>query len=934
VTPPSGSGSISQPASVQLGIVGESAVKLFFDRLGWGPLSTGKHDLGTDLFVQLRDREGVDLGIMIGVQVKTGDTWFREHTAIGERHGWWFREGDQKHRNYWADHHIPHILVIQDAKQEKQFWARLDNKTIETTDAGIRVFVPDDQQLSDECAGLWINMAAEARKLQSFEGSRWTFNITQLPQSEWPRYALLASRITAPHPNQGFEVPINWAEATALCIEADSRRWEHFAKQYDDVPSPADAQDSDNPGWRFAAAVASWTEGDSHLLESLDTTTLPPSLQVAHAVCLSLALQDRGRRHDAINLLRSHRTDREYSADQAWLAVQVGWALFDDGNIEGARSAFRESIQMHAGFPSSLVNSAIRSAGIMALFDTAPGLSGDVATTVQAYDSTLSWWRTEKVENALNRFLRRSYSRWAHDPSRTIGAADITHNDLVSAELTARIVGNRRSARYAAYLRSMANLALPQRDDTSIEDQLETLRTAGYAKELSLALKHLRNEGPLAAINAYIANIKPSGSTPTSIMADLSSIQIAGDFLPTAAAQHWVEYMSRSFTSHDGFLQKFNLDSDHRHKLLEALSGLRLHFTKQQELRIIDLTVDLPPDSPELLKNPLNAALKSLSLAVVNESEERINARIHALPEDCWIYMLLVAFRAPNSEEARSALSARIRNDTLSALSSGVSLDTLTEDEANAVIDACSRAIDRYNAEINGYSMGGVDVYRVAVQMALVGPGATRANAWNLVVTSLTSISPLQDRKTDALKLLAANAHRIPDRDREVLRQCACHGQSVAQSKKAVSAFFSTTPAGPAFAELFLELEPENEHWEQALARLLAGNQQERESGIAVLARRSGHELLLLAATRDPDTGVRLAAIRGLARRAAEDASVAAFAVPQLLAIIKSSGERAAAHVGQGINAATTHIPEVESLIEALRAHASPFLRKLAEVDL
>lgn len=923
-----------QSSEGQLGTSGESAVRLFFEDLGWGPLPTDKHDLGTDLFVQLRGDDLTDFGMMIGAQVKTGDSWFSEPTRINGRPGWWFREPDKRHLAYWADHHVPHIIVLQDAARRRRHWARLDRKTIEVAGKGIRVFVPEDQQLSTGAKSIWIEIAAEARKLQSFEGSRWTFNITQLPQSEWPRYALLASRITAPHPNQGFRNTINWAQATALCMEADSRRWEHFAEQHDDVPSPAEAQDSDDPGWKFAASVASWTEGDPQLLESLDSTALPSCLKVARAVCLSLALQDRGDRHGAIDLLRSRHTDQEHSADQAWLAVQLGWALYDDGNVEGARSAFRRSLQMHAAFPSSLVNSAIRSAGVMALFDTAPGLSGDVATAVQAYDSTLSWWRTGKVEDALNRFLRRSYSRWSHDPSKTIGAADTTHNNLVSAELTARIVGDRRSARYAAYLRSMANLALPQRDDASIEDQLDTLRTAGYSKELGLALKHLRNQGPLAAISTYIAHVMPSRATPTSIMADLASVQIAGDFLPTDGGQQWVDYVLRSFASHDAFLQKFNLNSDHRHRLLEALSGLRLHFTVQNELRIIDLAVNVPPDSSELLKNPLNAVLKALEPTVLCEKKEVISARIQSLPKKCWIYMLLVALQAPNSAEARRALSARIGSDTLAALSSGVSLDTLIEDEANAVLDACSQVIDRYDSETNGFSMGGVDVYRIAVQMALVGPDATRERAWNLVVASLAILSPLQDRKTDAIKLLAANANQIPDRHRDVLRESAYHGLNAVQSKNAASAFFPTTPAGPAFAELFLELEPESGYWEQVLARLLAGNQQERESGVAVLARRSGHELLLLAATRDSDTGVRLSAIRGLARRAAEDAATAAFAVPQLLTIIKSSGERAAAHVGQGINAATTHIPEVEPLIEALRTHASPFLRRLAATDL
>ena len=61
-----------QPENRQLGARGQSAVKLFFEDLGWGAIETsGEHDLGTDLLVQIRDGDLTDLSLMFGVQVKT-----------------------------------------------------------------------------------------------------------------------------------------------------------------------------------------------------------------------------------------------------------------------------------------------------------------------------------------------------------------------------------------------------------------------------------------------------------------------------------------------------------------------------------------------------------------------------------------------------------------------------------------------------------------------------------------------------------------------------------------------------------------------------------------------------------------------------------------------------------------------------------------------
>jgi hypothetical protein len=71
---------------------------------------------------------------------------------------------------------------LQKELASRRFWARLDRSMIESTGAGIRVFVPESQTLTDDARGIWSDMVAEARKNQSFEGARWSFDITELPE--------------------------------------------------------------------------------------------------------------------------------------------------------------------------------------------------------------------------------------------------------------------------------------------------------------------------------------------------------------------------------------------------------------------------------------------------------------------------------------------------------------------------------------------------------------------------------------------------------------------------------------------------------------------------------------------------------------------------------------------------------------------------------
>ncbi len=96
----------------QSGPQGQSEVKAEFEALGWGPLVNPEHDLGTDLYCQVRDRRRFDLGLFVGVQVKSGPSYFKEAVVAegGEVEGWWYREEDGDHFDYWIDHSIPHLI--------------------------------------------------------------------------------------------------------------------------------------------------------------------------------------------------------------------------------------------------------------------------------------------------------------------------------------------------------------------------------------------------------------------------------------------------------------------------------------------------------------------------------------------------------------------------------------------------------------------------------------------------------------------------------------------------------------------------------------------------------------------------------------------------------------------------------------------------------
>jgi len=917
----------------QIGEAGQAAVISFFNDLGWGPLPTGKHDLGTDAFVQVRADDLLDLGMMLGVQVKTGDSWFGRPAEVEGQAGWWFAEDSDKHRSYWTDHHIPHLLVLQDESRTRRHWVRLDRTTIESTGKGIKVFVPAHQVLAEGAAEEWISLVAEARKLHSFEGASWTFNIAQVPESEWPRYALLAPRIVAPHPNQGHAHDINWAEALALAVQAEHQRWDGFAEARENVPSAAEAAKSDDVGWRFAAAVYQWMNGPTDQLEYLAEADLPASLRVAHAVCVSSILEARGEPGEALELLGTLQDAEHPSIEQAWIALHRGWLLYEAGDFAGADEQVNLSVAMHNSFPSGLVNSAIRSAGIVALFDMAPFMTGDVAAVVQASDTTLSWWRNHQVENALNRYLRNSFKRWSDDGSVTFSQSDSTNNDLFSAQLSARLLGNRRSERYAAYLRAIANLSLPRGSHVKAEDQFDALRSSGYQTDLVAALNRFRRDGPLDPLSAFMSNIRPGRSTTTSIRADLESVQVAGSYLEAENAFEWLTYLLDSFDNPNVHVSRYRLHFDPRRDLLDAVAGLRVHYRPEDEERLIRIALSLPADADQLLVRSISRCIDGVREGTIAQRAPELAVRAAELAVDSGAGRFLIDTASPYDAAARAEVSRRMIAGDLSSIPNGFRVDELSLTEASAVAERCQIDMGAYVGQLNGIGIGAPDPYLTLAMIAFFGPPTVREAAWNYLIEGLSETDVIHERKGAALDYLARAAGSVPASHAPRLIEVATALREEPPRFSGIP-FSYLGPHAPACNRLLLALGDENEQWEQSIGEMLLGASEDRQFAVRILSARPGHELLLLALSKDSDGGAARAALHGLARRATEDPRIAKLAMRILMAAVQQGGEQAALHVGGGVLAASERCAEAEQVVDALRNHQSANIRKLAaELD-
>ena len=185
--------------TAQIGNVGQLEAAANFARINWGPSDNQPHDLGTDNWVQVRNAEGDDLRCLVGVQVRTGDSYFDTPDCIDGAEGWWHDGLDTRHVQHWLHHSNNHLLVLHDLHTKVSYWEYINRKTAVSTGKRFKVFVPKNQTVDKANLEDLIDVARsqpEARR-----------DIGRIGSSEEPcnveaeqrlRYALAAPQLIAP----------------------------------------------------------------------------------------------------------------------------------------------------------------------------------------------------------------------------------------------------------------------------------------------------------------------------------------------------------------------------------------------------------------------------------------------------------------------------------------------------------------------------------------------------------------------------------------------------------------------------------------------------------------------------------------------------------------------------------------------------------------
>jgi hypothetical protein len=898
-----------------------------FQRIGWGPVQNTVHDLGTDLFVQARDARSFDRGLIVGAQVKSGPSYFREPSVVdGVVEGWWYYEPGVEHFHDWVMHGLPHLLVLHDLDIRVSYWVHITAEAVESTGRGAKIFVPAHQTIDREHLDDLMAVAASHKSTIALEGTAWTAGVEQVAPGRRLRYALLVPRLVAPHRNVGFTEAVAPEEALALLAQGRVSDVEHFATQHATVPSLAAAAEHRDWRWRFVAAFATWVTGaGADNLGRVAAAAPDPASRTAARVAMACALSD-AERHDEAAALLAAEPDDSAPIDRAWVLTQLARVLAEVGSVTAAREHAAAAQRTLVGDRDDVTASALGAASAWLLFQTAAWGDKSLADLIPQIDTAVSWWRTQMLAWGLGDAIDRVFKSWADDQSVTFAAEDVANNRLYAAMLSAHLTGEQAEWRARSSMLARHTLALGLSVDGShLTTALGELRRSGDDKSLSLAAERLWAVGPLDALAAAVVQIGPTSWTHSSAQTNLRVWQRAGDLLDEAAADLAVRRCLDILDDPTAFAERVTPTFRVPVATAEALDGVLAAASDEAHRQVRDFVTALSPVADQLLAKALGQVVSGLRRAVVADAIDAIRDAAEAQQPDRGLSNALLGAITEIDDAARARLVDRAAGGDINALAALGDVRQLDAEVARRLLEQHARLLETIiaEAEAGKYSLRSMD----AGGFVVLGVAFPEQADWSLLLRFLKYHRVPGEYKRRACEILARRIAEVPVDVRDQLKSVIPR----LQAGSPIAGLFGTPIGGvavePAVAVGALSRREEA----LLLASLLTGSRQERRDAVELIARGAGNSTALVTLLSDPHVEVRAAAAQALARVFAEPSAEADPLVEGAVQrTITDGGALVPLAVAQGFAEVDAPRAEAAAVADVLRSHRSAAVREAA----
>lgn len=756
-----------------------------FEELGWGAEENNQHDLGIDLFLQVRDERRFDRAVLMTAQVKAGTSYFSspEHDQAGAVTGWWYAESDARRFEDWVQHGLPHLLVLHNLEARVSYWAHVTKNSVEPAGEGFKVLVPSSQQVDPTQLPALLNVAASGKAAWSLEGSAWAAGAKAVAPGRKVRHALVAPRLIAPHPNTGSDRVLEPEEAIALVSQG--RRDDLDLYRATTAPLQQLEQQT-GWRWRFLNAYLRAVE-DGTTTALLELAAAEDSYHPKHAyrraavaVVCSVFLADGERWDEAESVLEAAGDDLA-PVDHAWILVHQALLAGERGDMAHARRLAAES-QRTVGLDADDVTArAIAAAAASFLFESSRWDTRNLKETLITGDTASSWWRSQSVAWALSDHDKKAFVSWGAGEEPGTQLVDWAEDRLKGVWLQASFSGARRSAarplaqrachavmHHQAHWRSLPPTASTDTQTEALADAVDVLRRYGHTKELTAAVRRLWAAGPTDCVARALDRCLDAPWRHTTARTKLLLWELAGDLLPAeqadAAAADCLRILGDPHTFEQQVRPTFvsghytcaalgrilSAASDDTH--VEAVSHLLAAFSRDGG-RVEDLA--------RLVMGLRPSALASAA----SEWRQAALAQTHPGLSSAMLGLLADA----DNTEAQDVLIRRAQEgdiEAFDALPEARKAETASDVLARLAAEQCRSQIT--DAQNNSWGGGGADFGALLVWCSLTVP--ERAE-WPTVLELITHPRTANDHKLGALRLLARRTDDLPEAVADELRQ-------------------------------------------------------------------------------------------------------------------------------------------------------------------
>lgn len=753
-------------SSDSVGLSGELHAKNLFHDLGW-KIAEDMQDVGTDFYVSPTDQQGELLGLMMGVQVKTGRSYFqsKELSDKGEIVGWWYRQSNLKNEKYWLGHALPHIILLCDYDAKNCYWAELSEDAIERTGKGLKILIPANNVLNENTNSRLIQSLQERSRVTNLEGVLTTSELN-MSDDVALRHALILPRLIAPSPAI-YVKQLSLVEALALAVlsNEDRFKWLESARTekgvmretgVDRIVARLDLVSRGSWGWFALTGLIEWHQGGSTkrfetLLDGADTPT-ERAASVALTVSYHLDQHDVRRAYDVLAVAaEKHYPNR---IDRAWVDIHKARVLMELGQLD---ESFRIALKVQ-----SCLKGVQHDASARAIFAAAAKLAysagfykrQDAIPAYRRSDTIAFWWRSNLVAEAFLEDVRERFSQWT-DHSLPHSGRITAQKHLRSAALIAALAGDHDSWMYYVRLENQYHLShWPSNGEDHISKSLLRLARAHSSDEAMNAADKLIWQGPMSAVAQAANSVSLADSSYSSIMGEFNLLRASEYIISDDCSEENCEWLIGRLERevHDP-----NSNTDlpiMRHDLLALLSSLLPQIDAASVdsalRRISSLNLQAEDDMVDSYTKLIRAAAYTKRPIDVLQYFEPVLSQMRQSSQ-----LMFHSVYGSVTQQIPDAVLKQLASGQISALPGVYNLELLPSDTVSIVIAALEEMNQKTLSDAEG---GSYESQRFSVEHALVmlySLFPDQAN-WKLIADYIRSPYIQVDSKYNAIEGIAS----------------------------------------------------------------------------------------------------------------------------------------------------------------------------------